>query len=307
MKLPVFTAFGAAIAYVTSHFLTLLRIVWLPALLLTGVTFYLMPAAIEAQMSIAMTEPGAPPDAAVFAAIAESFKWTGVIYLASAIFYPMLIAGVLKHLLRGAAPRLPFYLQFGADEVFVLIAYILLMVMLMIAGFAGFLAVMVVGVIGAVLSEAAGGLVVLLLMIAFVVAMIWFSLRLSLIFPASVSERTVGVVQSWNATKGAAWSLFFYWFLWMMVLAFLGGAYAVFSAGDMFSYIPEMIAAGGDEAAIAEIEQRMLEAQMGMFDRSRPGFWVHAGATYIYMMLNMVLWSAAAGVAWRYLAGEERA
>ena len=45
MKLPVFTAFGAAIAYVTSHFLTLLRIVWLPALLLTGVTFYLMPAA----------------------------------------------------------------------------------------------------------------------------------------------------------------------------------------------------------------------------------------------------------------------
>jgi len=87
-------------------------------------------------------------------------------------------------------------------------------------------------------------------MIAFVVAMIWFSLRLSLIFPASVSERTVGVVQSWNATKGAAWSLFFYWFLWMMVLAFLGGAYAVFSAGDMFSYIPEMIAAGGDEAAI---------------------------------------------------------
>lgn len=48
MKLPVFSAFGASISYIAAHFLTLVRITWLPALLMMAATVYFVPPMIEA-------------------------------------------------------------------------------------------------------------------------------------------------------------------------------------------------------------------------------------------------------------------
>ncbi len=306
MKLPVFSAFGASISYTIAHFPTLLRITWLPALLLMAAYAYFMPAMMEMQMNMAAVDGDGADQAAMFAAMAESMKASGYIYLASAIFYPMLIAGVLRHVVRGDAPRLPFYLWFGGDEFRVLISYILLVVMGSLIGIVGFLAVMVAGIVAAVVSQAVGGVIIGLLSVAFMIAIIWFMLRMSVVFPASVGERTIGIARSWSLTKGNAWSLFFYWVLWLIVLGFIGGIYAIFAVSDFFNLIPELIAAGTDEAAQQAIEARMIEVQMHMYDITKPGYWPYMIATYLYTIISFSFSTAASGVAYRYLAGDER-
>lgn len=309
MKLPVFSAFGASISYIAAHFLTLVRITWLPALLMMAATVYFVPPMIEAQMNLALAGAGggAPDETAAFALMAQSMKTAGFIYLASAILYPMLIAGVLRHVIRGEAPRfLPFYLWFGADEFRVLISYIVLVVMFILAGLAGALGVMVLGIAAGLISQSAGGVAVAALAVVFIAAFLWFALRMSLIFPATVADRTIGVGRSWQVTKGAVWSLLFYWILWGIVFAFIAGVYAVFGASSLFAMLPEIFAAGGDEAAIAEIQQRMYEAQAGLYDMSKPGFWTYNVATYLYLIVSFSFSSVAGGVAYRYLAGEER-
>jgi hypothetical protein len=236
----------------------------------------------------------------------ENLKATGLIYLASAIFYPMLIAGVLRHVVRGEAPRLPFYLWFGGDEFRVLISYILLIVMAMLLSVVGALAIMVVGIVSAMVSQAVGGIIILVLSLAFAVAVIWFMLRMSVVFPASVGERTIGIARSWSLTKGNAWSLFFYWLLWMIILMALCVVYVMFAVGDFLSLIPEMIAAGADESAMQEVEQKMLAIESSLYDRSSPGFWPYIVSTYLYTVVSFAFTTAASGVAYRYLAGEQR-
>ncbi|WP_425409576.1 hypothetical protein [Hyphococcus sp.] len=306
MKMPVFTAFSASISYVAAHFLTLLRITWLPALLLMAVMTYVMPALSQAQLNMIEIESAGGDQAAVFAAMGDGLKSNAILLLASAIFYPMMIAGVLKHVVRGEAPRLPLYLSYGPDEFRVFVTYVLLIVMFMLAAIAGALGVTVIGVISALASQAVAGLVSLLLMLAFFAGIIWFMLRLSVAFAASVGERTVGIAKSWEATAGAGWSLLCYWLLWFLVFIVIGGVYAGIAAGEMFSLIPEMIASGGDEAAMREIEERIAQAQLNMYDISKPRYWTYAAATYAYTILSVALWTAAGGVAYRYLTGEER-
>lgn len=152
MKLPVFKALGASLSYIGAHFFTLIKIMWLPALLLTGVMAYVMPTVMDAQMQlIAVEETGDPTD--VLALLGPIFKSSGLMYLAAAIFYPMIMAGVLKHVIRGDAPRLPFYLQYGGDELRLLLAYILIFIISVVAVIAGFLGF---GVLSAVLGIALG-------------------------------------------------------------------------------------------------------------------------------------------------------
>ncbi len=306
MRLPVFTAFGASVSYIAAHFLTLLRITWAPALLLMAVMTYVMPALSQAQLDMIAIEQAGGGQGAIFGALGEVVKANGLIMLASALFYPMMIAGVLKHVLHGETPRLPFYLWYGADELRVFIAYILFIVMVMVAAIAGALAMTVIGAVAALISSTVGGIIAAVMAVAAIVAFIWFLLRMSLLFAASVAERTIGIGRSWQITGGATWSLFFYWLLWVIVMMVIGAIYAGFAASDIFSLIPEMIATGGDEAAMQEIERRMQEAQLEMYDVSRPGYWLYAGATYVYTIVTVSFWTAASGVAWRYLAGEER-
>lgn len=306
MRMPVFSAFGASISYVAAHFLTLVRITWAPALALIAVMSYLMPGISQAQLNMIEIEQSGGDDAAIFAAMGGILKSQGLLLLASAIFYPMMVAGVLKHVVRGEAPRAPFYLWYGADELRVFITYVLLMIMFILAGVAAALGLTVVGVIAAFAGEAAGAALVGLVMIAAIVAFIWFMLRMSVALAASVGERTIGIARSWDVTAGAAWSLFFYWLLWVIVFIVIASIYGLFAGAEFFSLIPEMIEAGGDEAAMAEIEQRMTQMQADMYDVSKPGYWVYAAATYVYTIISASFWTAAGGVAYRYLTGGER-
>ena len=54
-----------------------------------------------------------------------------------------------------------------------------------------------------------------------------------------------------------------------------------------------------------ELEQRLLEMQIDLYDMSKPGFWTYAIATYLYMIISISFSSVAGGVAYRYLSGQE--
>lgn len=307
MKFPVFKAFFAGMAYLISHLLTLLKILWLPALLMIAAMVYLMPSMMDAQIQIAQMEKTADPSEA-FALMGSSFRSTGLLYLAMAVFYPMMTAGVLKHIVRGDAPRLPFYLQYGGDELRVLFAFILVVIMFILVGVVGFLASFVLSVIAAAVlsavSSALAGVVSGLVVLALVVVFIWFMLRLSVVFPAAIGARSIGVAESWSLTKGASFALFFYWLFWLIFLMVVLTPIVIFMMGDYFALMREMIVAGtgGDAAAVETLEARMLREVADMWDMSKPGFWPFIAANYVYIMLNLAVWTVAGGVAYRYLS-----
>ncbi len=306
MNFPVFKAFSAGLAYIVAHFFTIIKILWLPTLLLIAVQLYLMPSMIDAQVQLGGMEQGGDPTA-MFAAMGPMMRTTALLYLAMAILYPMMIAGLLRHVIRGEAPRLPFYLWFGADELRIVAAFLLLIIMTIILYIAGFLLVMVVGLILSLVAGALGGILMGVGILALVGALIWFFVRVSIVYAAAVGERTVGVAEAWNITEGHFWGLFFYWILWVFVMIIVG---LVFLALVLPAYMPlmmEMMSSMSDPAAMEQVNARILEMQGNMWDLSKPGAWVSVISTYLFTMVYTALWVVPAGIAYRYLVGEERA
>lgn len=305
MKLPVFKAFFASLSFFAVHFLTLLRILWLPALAMMAVTVFVMPGMLEAQMQIGAMEQSEDP-AEIFSALGPMFQSMGVMYLATFIFYPMMVAGALRYIVNGDAPRAPFYLRFWGDELRVILAAIVLIVIFPLAYIVGILGVLAIGFAAMAISQVVGGILIFILMLAFMIALIWFGLRMSVVFPAVIGARSVGVAESWSLTKGNAWRLFFYWLLTGAVFMAFVVIYAFIAVSGYFSLLVEMITvAANDPEAAAEIEQRILEQQMAMWDKSSPGFWLYIGGTYLYTIISTALWAVFSGGAYRYLAGEE--
>jgi len=305
MKLPVFKAFFAGLALVFGKAGELFKALWLPALLMMGAMAFIMPRYLGAAVDMTAMDSETDP-AAVFAAMGPMFKYMGLLYLAMAILYPIMIAGNLKYIIRGQELRLPFYLRFGLDEFRILITVILLFIMIVLATVAGELAIVVLTIVSALGSKAIGGAIMLIAVLVFAIALIWFLLRMSLALPAAIGARKIGISESWRLTKGNAWRLFFYWFFWLVVFVIVAVAYSAVSFSEFFSLLQEMAAtAGQDPSAANEFQQRMLEMQRDQWDASKPGFWLYAAGTYLYTLVNAALGNVAGGVAYRYLSGGE--
>ena len=315
MKFPVFKAFFATLGYVAAHFFTLVQILWLPSLLIIGANWAYMSATMDMQFALLSYGDGSADPSAPSVIPAElfgkAFLYAGAMYLAMAILYPMMFAGVLRHLVRGEAPKLPFYLRFGGDEFRILIAIVLLLLLFGVVFLVGMLALLALGVAAAAISEAVGVILMAVLPLALLIVGLWFALRLSVVFAAAVGERSIGIAESWRLTKGNAWGLFFFWLLFWLLLAAVSVLFFLVVAAGLGPLFIELFTAASSNnfEAIAEIQQRMLELQRDMIDLSRPGFWVYTIGAYLFTILYTALWAAAGGVAYRYLsaaAGDER-
>lgn len=302
MKLPVFKAFGATIAYLFKHAPTLFAAMWLPALLLIAGTAYAMPQYMESMMAFSAADPAAglpefPP---------EFFRSMGIMMGAASLFYPMLTVASLRHLVRGDELKAPFYLGFGGDEIRVIAAYLLFMLMFVAVYIVFILGFLVVTLVFSLLSKEIGGAIALAGFFAGFIALFWFFLRLSLIFPAAIATRKIGIVESWRATKGSSFRLLGFWALIILIFAFIGGAYFVLALPGMIEVYSGLFEAGADPAAQREIERRMLELQRDIYDPSKPGFWPFIAGTYVYTLAITAIVNVASGTAWRYLTDRER-
>lgn len=304
MKFPVFKALGASFAYLITHAGTVLRTLWLPVLAMTAANFYVMPGYIEKAMALSGVEDSNDPSV-VFELMGPMFASLGLLYLVLAIFWPMSIAGNLRHLVRGESPRLPFYFQFGMDEVRVLLSYILLIIMLALVYLVGILGFLVLSFVAAMLGSVGGVVIAIAALVMFGV-FFWFILRLSVTLPAAINARKIGVAESWRVTKGAALPLFVYFLVWSLIFIALGVAFVLIATPALLPMIADAIAQAKDPSAGAEIERRIMEMQLEMFDPTGPRFYLIAAATYVYTIISTAVMNVSTGVAYRYLAGGER-
>ena len=307
MKFPILKAFEASVGYFVAHGGTMLKILWLPSLIMIAINVVMMPGMMDAQFAMLEAEESGDPNA-VFEAMGPAMRASGILYLAMAIFYPMMIAGVLRHIIHGVSPSLPFNLRYGIDELNIVLATILLFVMMMaviIIGSIGFAIVAaLVGMALSAISDSLGVIVILLGGVVLFGAFFWFYVRLSLVYAAGVGERKMGIAESWNLTSGNAFGLFVYWAIWSVIMIVLS---LIFMAVFMAGYLPlmmEVFQSAQDPEAMNEINRRMYEHAAGMWDLSSPGGWFMVIASFVATMVSTALWTVPAGMAYRMLKGQ---
>jgi hypothetical protein len=150
----------------------------------------------------------------------------GIVFLSEIGIFALvmiLFTATQRAVLRPAERGL-FYLRLGGDELRLIGLGLVLAVCFYIASFLAMLIlvipVAVVAVAGA--SPAAIGLIMLVETIVLTCAMIYFEVRLSLVFPLTFFRRSFVVGEGWRLSKGRFWTLFGAYFvigLIYMVLA----------------------------------------------------------------------------------------
>lgn len=300
MKLPVMTAFGATLAYLARHASDLARALWLPGLLLVALQLYAMPPFFAALASLLDLGPN-PDPAAASELVGEFGKWLAILAVGSAVFYPMLTVASLIHLVRGEQPRTPFYLQYGGDELRVLAAYILLSLMIIAISIVGGLVASVIALLVALVLPQARAMASTLGELALNIVLAWFRLRLSVLFPAVVSTRTMGFGAAWLATKGNVWRLLGFWILVGIILAVVGLLVIAPFAGDFVPLFEQMMQVGDDEEAARAVVAAFIRAMADLYSHENPVFAIFAAALLAGTIVSTAIMNAAGGIAWRFL------
>ena len=300
MNFPVLKAFGATFAYLASRWLELTKALWFPALLLVGLQIYTMAPFMSAASSIISL--GENPDPAEAEAhLGALGKWGLVIIAGSAVAYPMMTVASLLHLVRGEELKAPIYLRYGGDELRVLAAYILLSVMIILISIVGGLAATVIAVIISLVLPQARALLNSLAEIVVNLVTIWFRLRLSVLYPASIATGTIGFGASWAITKGHALKLFLFWVLIGLSIAPLGVLLSAPFAGDFFPLFQRVSEAGQDQAAVRQAIVPLIDAIARLYSPQSPGFALFAAALFAGTMATTAVFNVASGISWRYL------
>lgn len=312
MKFPVIKAFGATIAYLAQHAVDLLKALWLPVTLLVGVQLYAMTPFLAAasswmelaSSSAALGKTPLPPESAPV--LAEFGKWGLILMAGSAIAYPMMTVASLRHVVRGDALKSPFYLRYSGDELRVLAAYVLITIMIIVISLVGGLAGAVTVVILSLVMPQARQLFSALAELAVNLVTLWFRVRLSTLYPASIATGTIGFGAAWAAAKGSALSLFCFWVLIGVALAPIAIAAAAPFAGELLPLFSRIIEAGEDTAKAREAVIAILNAIGGLYSSESPSFALFAALLFAATLLSTAGVNVAAGIAWRYLTDGQR-
>ena len=300
MKFAVMTAFSATFAYLARHAVDLLKALWLPTALTVALQLYAIGPLMMALAGLLALGDN-PDPAAALAASAGVGKWALILTVGYALLYPMMTAASLVHLVRGDQVKAPVYLRFGGDEARVLAAYSLLSGMLILISLIGELAAAVIGSVLGLLAPAVGGVARWLADLVVNVATIWFQLRLSVLYPASISTRTIGLGVAFAATKCNVWRLFGFWLLVGLVAA--PAALLLMSPviANFYPLAAKVSAAGADPAAVRAALIPLLNEIGRLFTPSHPMYWLFAALLFVTTLLTTAVANAASGTAWRYL------
>lgn len=295
MRFSVSKAFAATFAYLSQHWLLLLKAMWLPGLIVAGLQLYAAPTLLAAMAEFALMGPNPDPETAT-AAFSRLGGALIFYFIAGFIFFPMLTVACLRHIVRGDDLRLPFYFNYGADEtrimganflfnlmiiVIALIAEIVVGVLVTAASFGGPAAAGAAKSIGAVLSQGATG---------------WFQVRMSTLFPAVMATRTMGLGVAWDVTRRDWLALVFYWILiGIVILPIIFLCLAPTAA----PFAADVAALREDDATgVAALLQKISAA----LTPGAPGFWTAAAGIVVLTLAVNAIVNIASAVAWRYLA-----
>jgi len=305
MKLPVFKAVAMTFAFLAANALDLIKIVWAPVALFLVIMIVVMPGYMQAIMgaSTSTFDPADPAAGsaeamAAFSAAAPVFL---LIFFASIAWYLVIFTGVLKLVIHGEKPKLPFYLGFGGDEFRLLGTWVLLF-LVFVGVYIGIALLGAAAAFLAVSSPLLGGIAALIVFVVGMVALCWLMLRMSLATPASIGQRTIGLGPSWNAAKGNVWRLLGYWLIWGVIFIVIEIVMiAVLMPGYFEAMGAVFTAAGsGSTEGVTAATEEMNEAMMSMY-AGTPGSIATMAGGFILGTLALVIMAVAGGVAWRLM------
>jgi hypothetical protein len=300
MKLPVFKAVATTFAFIAANALELVKIVWLPVALMLVLMAVVMPGYMQAIVGASTADPAAASQEAM-AALSAGTPIFLLVFVVSIAWYLVLFAGILKLVLNGEKPKLPFYIGFGGDE-FRLLGTWVLQMLIFIGAYLGIAIVGGAAGFFAMSSPVIGGIAVLIVVVAGLVAFCWLMLRLSLATPATVGQRTIGLGPSWNAAKGNVWRLLGYWLIWGVIFMVIEIAMIAVLMPGYFEAMGDMFTAAGS-GSVENVEaatQKMNDAMMSMYSGT-PGSIASLAAGMILGTFAIVILAVAGGVAWRLM------
>jgi hypothetical protein len=300
MKLPVFKAIGTTFAFVLGHFFDIVRITWLPLLALTAATWWFLHGILA--FVVGITELGPIPDGrAVLDILLKVGPASGVLFLASLVFYPMLYAGLLRLIMRGEKPAGAFYLEFGGDEFRILGTYLLLILINLGVNVA-------IGIPQGLLFLTLGGadvaiavIVNSLIDIAAAALGIWIALRLSLAFAAAISESGIGIGPSWSIAKGNVWNLLGYWLLWIILGAVVSIACIIAFAPGIFEFCRAVMTAAQDDGQMKTVLREHAEMFTAWINNPGQAVLMAVAVLYAVNLIFISFMIAAGGIAYRLM------
>lgn len=220
-KIPVGQTIAQAYGFSFGKYLTLLGIVWLPMAAIAVVMYFFLLPFLQSSAELFQQLILHPRDPEVAAAFNQQFGRIWLFDIVIMLVFVMIKVGITKEVLGlRTGPRF-VYLAFGKDELYVLLNYIFVFVILYAAIIAVAIVVALIGVVIAIVfasamphfdPKASSGLVVAMVVPlagAIECAFIYGMVRLTfLMVPVTVAEKRFGIGRSWTLTKGNFWRIF---------------------------------------------------------------------------------------------------
>ncbi len=300
-KIPVMGTVSRAYGFVLGEFGTIVRLTWAPLLLAAGLSLMYGGQAIDAMIA----SKGDPNIQMQYAPMQFLLGLAGFVagIMATVALLRVVIFGDRK-------TGLFVYLWLGGAEFRLIIVTVLLVVAIMAAAIAAGLVFALLGALAAAMP--ALGVVVGIGGVLLVPLLIWAALRLSLIGPVVVAEKSLGVERSWALMKGNALRMFLVLLLTLLPFAVVTALIAFAILGADFPAFPKFPAATGQDAeatrVAAEAFGKAMEDWQLKFTGAIRLHWVQFGIFgFITNMIQIALLAGVQGSAYTALAGEPHA
>lgn len=300
-KLPVFSTLGSAISFPFREISSVVRLSWLPILILTGAYVYFMREylAFMPAMMQSLQNPAAPPQ------IPVQFLMTELIFFGVYLVVNAVVAAALLRVIifDERRPGTLVYFGFGKVELFLIlmpISFVLIIVIYVV------IFSVVVGIAGAglmaVLPPDIGPYVLGALTVAFVLFLIWFVIRMILWSPTIVAEKKFSLLNAARVTAGNFWRLLALIILFGIVIGILqlvvfGVLAAVFGSAMPAIPIPE-------PGANPQDAERAMMAMMDTIARTvEENIFVIAPILYAVFIIGTAWNMALIGYAYKNIKG----
>ncbi len=289
MKLPVLKAVATTFAFTLENLLTLLRIVWAPYL----VSFALTVAFQYHVHSRIADFMGGDLGYAQMLGVNNQIGFLNLcLNIATGLLNLMIAAGILRFVIDGEKPKLPFYIRWSSDEWILLGTVIATFAAIWLFTFAGGLAI--VAARGLVMSTPALGWII---PIVFLLAFLFLMVRLYLAFPAGIGRGEFGVGPAWAASGGQFFRLLAYLIIWGILGILLQIAAIAVVAPDVLAAFYDAFTWGPEWISSIDLNLRIMES----VDATTPLGILRIGGLWTFNLVSTVVGTIAMGVAWRMI------
>lgn len=270
-KLPVFGTIARAYGFAFGNLGTIIGLIWVPLLLLTGATYFLAVQLLSAVGRLSASDMTAADELQRSEFIFYDFVF-GVVFLYAVMAVPVMrqALGLRKghaviHFGVGAAAFRTFAALF--------LLYLLVMTVSIVSVYAFVLIFLVVAMGGTAIGSVAGispavatGVSGIAVWVVYLGATTYVNVRLSFFVVAlTVAENRIDLLRAWNLTRGKFWRIFWILFAVRAPLFIIGGAGAVAILGLLVAAggMPH-IAAANDAAASLKTIGHLLPVLFGI-------------------------------------------